>query len=71
MTTKSPEALTKHTLHLRKGDFDFLKDRFPRLGASLVVRRIVSKFVDRIDQPVSDEQIRDLINSEESTNDND
>jgi len=40
--------LKKHTLNLREGDFDEIADRFENVGASLVIRRIVSNFVDNL-----------------------
>lgn len=39
--------LQKHTLHLRAGDMDFIKDRVPEGKASELVRKLVSKFVDQ------------------------
>lgn len=46
---KKSEELTKHTLHLRAGDFDRLKALFPDIGASIVIRNLVSNFLDRDD----------------------
>ena len=44
------EELQKHTLHLRRGDFDYIGDVYAEKGvpASVVIRTIVSKFVDNI-----------------------
>lgn len=39
--------LTKHTLLLRTGDFDILREKFAGIGAGPVVRRIVSDFIDK------------------------
>lgn len=44
---KSPDELTKHTLHLRKGDWDRLATLFPELSTSLVIRKIISNFIDK------------------------
>ena len=39
---------TKHTMHLRPGDMDYLKEVFPKTGASAVIRSTVSDLVDRL-----------------------
>ena len=57
MNTKS---LSKHTLNLRAGDYEFIKDRFPKQGAAIIIRRIVSNFVDKCDQPLTDKELEDL-----------
>jgi len=41
------EELKKHTLNLRDGDMETLAELFPRFHPSVMVRRIVSKFVDK------------------------
>ena len=58
------DKLHKHTLFLRKGDFDFLSDRFPRLSASRVIRKVVANFVDKLDRPVDDDQIAEILEDE-------
>lgn len=40
---------SKHTIYLREGDMAFLRDHYPRHGASNIIRRLVSKFVDDLD----------------------
>ena len=42
--------LQKHTLNLRPSDIEFLQDFFAEQGtpASVVVRRLVSKYVDQL-----------------------
>ena len=44
------EALTKHTLYLREGDYDFIRDTYAAKGvpAALIIRKIVSRFVDEV-----------------------
>ncbi len=70
MSFKSDAQLHKHTLWLRQGDMAFLKEHFPRLGASAVVRKIVSEFVDRLDLKVPDDLIQSITADEEmQTND--
>lgn len=51
---KETEDLTKHTLHLREGDWDRLRSIFPEIPTSLVIRRIISNFVDRDQTQVRD-----------------
>ena len=42
--------LQKHTMNLRPGDIEFLQDFFAEQGtpASVVVRRLISKYVDQL-----------------------
>jgi hypothetical protein len=47
---KKVEDLQKHTLNLRAGDMKKLEELFPRFGASVMVRKIVSKFIDQTSQ---------------------
>lgn len=44
---KEAEALQKHTLNLREGDMDKLRDLVPDLAPAVLIRLIVSTFVDR------------------------
>lgn len=39
--------LQKHTLNLFKGDFDRVGEYYPDLGASVVVRAIVRKWLEK------------------------
>lgn len=50
------EELKKHTLNLRAGDMEALDELFPKYASSVMVRRIVSKFVDKARQ-VPEEEI--------------
>jgi hypothetical protein len=54
---KSPEDLTKHTLFLRSGDFKRLQALYPDIGASVVIRKIVSNFLDKDRTPVVEAQL--------------
>lgn len=47
MARVKTEELKKHTLNLREGDMEALAVLFPRFHPSVMVRKIVSKFVDR------------------------
>ena len=51
------EQLKKHTLHLRSGDFQTIGEYFPKLGASAVIRQLVSGFVDKIDKPITEAEL--------------
>ena len=46
--TRDFAALQKHTLHLYEGDFDRLKDRYPEVGASVVIRKLVHKHLEAV-----------------------
>lgn len=48
----SKEPLRKHTLLLFEGDFDRLGELYPEVGASVMVRTIVRKYLDRVDPKV-------------------
>lgn len=56
MPRKKVEDLKKHTLNLRAGDMQALQELFPRHDPSVMVRKIISKFVDQTRQ-VTEEQI--------------
>jgi len=43
------EALQKHTLNLRSGDVEKLRDFFPDIPASNLIRTIVSRYVDALE----------------------
>lgn len=43
------DDLQKHTLNLRKGDYEKIKDFFPDLHASQVIRMVISKYVDSLE----------------------
>jgi len=48
MARQKTEELKKHTLNLREGDMEALAELFPKFHPSVMVRRIVSKFVDQV-----------------------
>jgi hypothetical protein len=61
MARAKTEELQKHTLNLRAGDMDALDELFPRVPASVMVRRVISKFVDKIRHvPETDTDIPDI-----------
>lgn len=47
MAKPKTEELTKHTLNLRSGDLQELAVLFPKKHPSVMVREIISKFIDR------------------------
>ena len=56
-----PKAkLEKHTVRLRPGDVEFLRDRFPRLGANALIRKFVSDAVDRLQKPLTEEELTEI-----------
>ena len=44
---KKSEDLQKHTLNLRSGDYERLQSLYPNLGAAVVIRQLVSNYLDR------------------------
>lgn len=65
MPAPSDTALQKHTLYLREGDYTFLADKFGRGKAALVIRRVITNFVDSLDRPVDKAQVEALLSEEE------
>jgi len=52
------EALQKHTLNLRRGDYQALMEAYEGrpISASYVIQTIVSAFVDKLKKKISAEQ---------------
>jgi len=48
MPKNSDGDLQKHTLNLRAGDYAVLQEHYPDIGAAVIIRRIVHKFVEQI-----------------------
>jgi len=46
MSRPKTEELQKHTLNLREGDVDTIAELFPNKSPTVIIRKIVSKFVD-------------------------
>jgi hypothetical protein len=42
--------LQKHTLNLREGDVDKLREYIPDIPPTTIIRAIVSRYVDNLDQ---------------------
>lgn len=47
---KSETELQKHTLNLFPGDYAKLQQHYPDVGAAVIIRRIVHRFVEQIEQ---------------------
>lgn len=47
--------LTKHTLNLFNGDYEKLQELYPDVGASPVIRRIVRKYLESIENKPNEE----------------
>ena len=52
--------LHKHTLLLRAGDFQAIGDAFPKQGASAIIRKIVSQFANKLNRPLTEEELEDF-----------
>ena len=46
MAKKKTEELSKHTLNLRAGDLEELAILYPRHQPTVMVRKIISRFID-------------------------
>ena len=42
------EDLQKHTMNLRRGDMEAISHLFPGKPPNIIIRRLVSKFVDQM-----------------------
>jgi len=42
------DKLHKHTLKLRQGDYDALIEYYPEVGAALVIRKLVTRHVEKL-----------------------
>lgn len=47
---KAESELQKHTLNLFPGDYAKLQQFYPDIGAATIIRRIVRKFVEQIEE---------------------
>lgn len=43
------ENLQKHTLNLWQGDYAKLQQYYPDIGASVIIRRIIRRYVEQIE----------------------
>ena len=49
MPPRSEEELQKHTFHLYKGDYQKLQELYPDLGAAIIIRNLVRKYLTNIE----------------------
>ena len=54
MAKPKTEELQKHTLNLRAGDLDALASLFPGKSPTVMLRRIVSRFIDKTKAAVAE-----------------
>jgi hypothetical protein len=50
---KEDQPLTKHTLNLYEGQLDKLQELHPRLGAAKVIRMLIKKHLDDVQEGVA------------------
>lgn len=43
------DDLQKHTLNLHRGDYQRIQELFPDIGAAVIIRRIVRKFLKQVE----------------------
>lgn len=60
MARQKTEELTKHTLNLRAGDMDAIRELFPARECSVIVRKLVSRFVDTTRQSATKTTLPDI-----------
>lgn len=56
MIRKEAYPLEKITLKLRKGDFKWLQDMHPELGAAKVVRQLIITHIKRVEAKTQDDR---------------
>lgn len=49
--------MTKHTLYFYKGDVEKLQSLSPQLGASVVIRRLVRRHIEKLEAALPQLQI--------------
>lgn len=48
MARKAEDQLHKHTMNFFAGDIEKIADLYPDVGASVIIRRLVRDFVERV-----------------------
>lgn len=56
MPRKSSMDLEKHTLRLRAGDVERIRERFPNHSTNAIIRRVITNFVEAVDPDTYDEE---------------
>lgn len=54
---KSETELQKHTLNLFPGDYAKLQELYPDIGAATIIRRVVRKFIEQIEQQGTEQNV--------------
>ena len=57
---REKDKLTKHTMWLREGDFAKLAEMYPDLGSSLIVRKLVSTHIDKIEAQLAQDEAQNI-----------
>lgn len=53
--------VSRHTLWLFKGDYARLRELSPRLGAAIIIRRLVRAYIVKIEStPVEDVELKEI-----------
>lgn len=47
---KETEELVKHTLNLYQGDYQKLQAMFPEVGAAIVIRKLIRRYINEIEE---------------------
>ena len=55
---KTKQDLTKHTLFLRRGDMEEMQNLYPEVGASIIIRSLISVHVDKIKASVPRKELK-------------
>lgn len=54
MARPKNEQLQKHTMNFRAGDMEALQHIFPNYAPAVVVRQLISRFIDRANAAAAD-----------------
>lgn len=57
---KSEFPLSKHTLNFFSGDIDWLQERYPGVGSSVIIRKIVRAFILKTKQRAAEKKDANL-----------
>lgn len=52
------DDLQKHTLFLRRGDFDKLGSLFPEIPPSAIIRKLVADAIERIEKGIEKPELK-------------
>lgn len=60
MPRQTDGPLTKHTLNLYAGDVARVQDLYPGIPAAVIIRKVLRKFLNEIEEKATAEQTHDL-----------